>query len=141
MFKANIKYLVNPEGKKTCTKPSLWSATNQTYAEAPRIDRSRKNGSNHLREHIYHLTKSAVISSLMSSSTSQQVNEDWRNREVLEIVQLNMLKIVAFVNKFDASARAKLSELNEKMTQLERSLQMAEAAHMAEVSIYEDDER
>ena len=69
------------------------------------------------------------------------MNEDWRNREVLEIVQLNMLKIVAFVNKFDASARAKLSELNEKMTQLERSLQMAEAAHMAEVSIYEYDER
>ena len=56
------------------------------------------------------------------------MNEDWRNREVLEIVQLNMLKIVAAVNKFDASTRAKLSELNEKIVQLERSLQMAEVS-------------
>ena len=47
---------------------------------------------------------------------------------MLEIVQLNMLKIVAAVNKFDASTRAKLSELNEKIVQLERSLQMAEVS-------------
>ena len=63
---------------------------------------------------------------------------------MLELVQLNMLKIVSFVNKFDASARAKLSELNEKITQLERSLQMAEAAHMAEERIQvnvDDDEK
>lgn len=62
------------------------------------------------------------------SSTTNQVNEDWRSREVIELVQLNMLKMVSFVNNFDASARAKLSELNEKVTQLERSLQMAESA-------------
>ncbi len=44
------------------------------------------------------------------------------------MVQLNMLKIVSAVNKFDASTRAKLSELNEKIVQLERSLQMAEVS-------------
>lgn len=63
-----------------------------------------------------------------SLSTTKLVNDDWQNREILELVQLNMLQVVSFVNNFDVSAREKLSRLNEKLTKLERSLEMAEAS-------------
>ena len=44
------------------------------------------------------------------------------------MMQLNILQITTFVNEFDKKTRNKLSTLNEKLTKLERSLQMAEAA-------------
>jgi peptide subunit release factor RF-3 len=67
-----------------------------------------------------------------SQSTTKLVNEDWQNREILELVTLNLVQVVSFVNKFDASAREKLSRLNEKLTKLERSLEMAEASILSE---------
>ena len=67
-----------------------------------------------------------------SQSTTKLVNEDWQNREILELVTLNLVQVVSFVNKFDASAREKLSQLNEKLTKLERSLEMAEASILSE---------
>ena len=63
-----------------------------------------------------------------SQSTTVLVNEDWQNREILELVQLNLMQVVSFVNKFDVSTREKLSRLNEKLTKLERSLEMAEVS-------------
>jgi signal recognition particle receptor subunit beta len=63
-----------------------------------------------------------------SQSTTALVNEDWQNREILELVQLNLMQVVSFVNKFDVSTREKLSRLNEKLTKLERSLEMAEVS-------------
>ena len=43
------------------------------------------------------------------------------------MVQLNVLKMVSFINQFDSSIRYKLSSLNEKLNKLERSLQYCEA--------------
>ena len=68
-----------------------------------------------------------------SQSTTVLVNEDWQNREILELVQLNLMQVVSFVNKFDVSTREKLSRLNEKLTKLERSLEMAEVSILSSV--------
>lgn len=47
---------------------------------------------------------------------------------VFKIVQLNVLKMVGFLNQFDNSIRFKLSRLNEKLNKLERALEFCEAA-------------
>lgn len=64
----------------------------------------------------------------MSSSAANVVQKDWDDREFTEVVQLNILKISAFLNTFDATVRSKLSNLNEKLNKLERSLTYCEAA-------------
>ena len=67
----------------------------------------------------------------MSSHTATNVaaiQRDWQNRELVEIVQLNILHIATFLNNFDKSARFKLASLNEKLNKLERSLEYCEAA-------------
>ena len=46
----------------------------------------------------------------------------------MQVVQLNVLQIVNFLNQFDKSVRFKLSRLNEKLGKLERSLDYCEAA-------------
>ena len=54
--------------------------------------------------------------------------KDWENREILEVVQLNVLQIAAFLNKFDNSVRTKLSLLSEKLAKLERAIELCEEA-------------
>ena len=60
--------------------------------------------------------------------------KDWETREIIEVVQLNVLQITSFLNKFDGSVRTKLSQLNEKLTRLERTIELCEAASRATLS-------
>jgi hypothetical protein len=62
------------------------------------------------------------------SSNSALIQKDWQNRELVEIVELNILQIANFLNQFDISMRFKLAKLNEKLNRLERSLDYCEAA-------------
>ncbi len=62
----------------------------------------------------------------MSNITSS-IQKDWENREIIEAVQLKILDIVTAVNQFDQTVRVKLSTFHEKLTKLERSLQICEA--------------
>ena len=39
-----------------------------------------------------------------------RVQRDWKEREFVETIQLNIMQIVAFLNTFDQSARFKLGE-------------------------------
>jgi hypothetical protein len=55
------------------------------------------------------------------------IQKDWEVREIVEVVQLNVLQITSFLGKFDNSVRSKLSALNEKLTKLERALELCEA--------------
>ena len=56
------------------------------------------------------------------------IAKDWENREIIEVVQLNVLQIAAFLNKFDTSVRSKLAVINGKLTKLERAIELCEAA-------------
>ena len=58
---------------------------------------------------------------------TQAVMRDWESRELVEIVQMNVLSMVSFLNKFDVTVRGKLSLLNEKLAKLERSIDLCEA--------------
>ena len=60
---------------------------------------------------------------------SAPIQRDWETREIVEVVQLNVLQIASFLNEFDISVRSKLSSLNEKLTKLERALELCEAAN------------
>mmetsp|Transcript_19563 Transcript_19563/g.25326 ORF Transcript_19563/g.25326 Transcript_19563/m.25326 type:complete len:84 (+) Transcript_19563:41-292(+) len=58
----------------------------------------------------------------------KSIQEDWENRELVEIVQMNILAITAYLNKIDTSTRYKLARINEKLTKLERTLDFCESA-------------
>ena len=60
--------------------------------------------------------------------TVAPLQADWDNRELVEIVQLNLLVITRFLNDFDGATRYKLARVNEKLTRLERTLDSCEAA-------------
>ena len=63
--------------------------------------------------------------------TTQDIQEDWKRREFLEIVQLNIMKIVQFLNEFDSSVRERLGRLNSKLNQIERNLDYCESSFEA----------
>eukprot|EP01040_Poterioochromonas_malhamensis_P014559 gene14559-16122_t len=55
------------------------------------------------------------------------IQQDWNDREFIEIVQLNIIKTAAFLNEFDITIRSRISQLNEKLSKLERSVDFCEA--------------
>ncbi|UYV67426.1 BRK1 [Cordylochernes scorpioides] len=56
-----------------------------------------------------------------------QIQQDWANREYIEIITGSIKKIADFLNSFDMSCRARLATLNEKLTSLERRIEYLEA--------------
>ncbi|EGZ17440.1 hypothetical protein PHYSODRAFT_331415 [Phytophthora sojae] len=56
------------------------------------------------------------------------LREDWATAEQIERVQLQLLDVVDFINRFHTSAKTRLAVLNEKMTAVERSLRYVENA-------------
>ncbi|EAL67856.1 component of SCAR regulatory complex [Dictyostelium discoideum AX4] len=60
-------------------------------------------------------------------STKTNIQKDWEQREFIEDMSINIQKIVEFLNKFELSTRNKLSDLNEKLTILDRQVDYLEA--------------
>ena len=61
--------------------------------------------------------------------TTADIQEDWKVREYVEIIQINIMKVVQFLNDFDSSVREKLGRLNEKLNRIERNLEYCEASY------------
>lgn len=57
----------------------------------------------------------------------KQIQQDWANREYIEIITGSIKKIADFLNSFDMSCRGRLATLNERLTQLERKIDYLEA--------------
>ncbi|XP_013388969.1 probable protein BRICK1-A [Lingula anatina] len=57
----------------------------------------------------------------------RQIQQDWANREYIEVITTSIKKIADFLNSFDTSCRSKLAMLNEKLTALERRVEYIEA--------------
>ena len=68
------------------------------------------------------------MASLREASNVEEIQKDWENREFAEVVKLNILQVVQFLNNFDTSARCKLSRVNEKLHTLERLLEFCESS-------------
>jgi uncharacterized protein len=61
------------------------------------------------------------------SQVQRQIQQDWANREYIELMTCSIKKITDFLNAFDMSCRSKLASLNEKLTTLERQVEYIEA--------------
>lgn len=61
------------------------------------------------------------------SSVQSQIQQDWNNREFVEVIASSIKKIAEFLNAFDLSARSRLAVLNQKLTYLERQVEYIEA--------------
>ncbi|KAG8222068.1 hypothetical protein J437_LFUL000512 [Ladona fulva] len=57
----------------------------------------------------------------------KQIQQDWANREYIEVITGSIKKIADFLNSFDMSCRSRLAVLNEKLTTLERRIEYLEA--------------
>ncbi|KAI9555789.1 probable protein BRICK1-B [Daphnia magna] len=57
----------------------------------------------------------------------KQTQQDWANREYIEVITSSIKKITDFLNSFDMSCRGRLAVLNEKITRLERKIEYLEA--------------
>ena len=61
------------------------------------------------------------------ASMQGQIQQDWNNREFVEVITSSIKKIAEFLNAFDLSARSRLATLNQKLTALERQVDYIEA--------------
>ncbi len=57
----------------------------------------------------------------------RQTQQDWANREYIELVSGSIKRVADFLNAFDMSCRSRLSTLSEKLTRLEREVVYLEA--------------
>ena len=63
----------------------------------------------------------------MRSEASTSVQQDWENREFTQTVQLGVTQLAAFLNEFDSTTRCRLATLNNKISKLERRMELIEA--------------
>lgn len=61
------------------------------------------------------------------SSVQRQIQQDWTNREYIEVIISNIKKLTDFLNSFELSCRSKMAMLDEKLTKLERQIDFVEA--------------
>ncbi|XP_060593480.1 probable protein BRICK1-B [Ruditapes philippinarum] len=61
------------------------------------------------------------------NAIQKPIQQDWANREYIEVITCSIKKIADFLNSFDTSCRSRLATLNEKLTQLERRVEYIEA--------------
>ncbi|KAK2161592.1 hypothetical protein LSH36_114g03034 [Paralvinella palmiformis] len=61
------------------------------------------------------------------SQIQRQIQQDWANREYIEVITCSIKKISDFLNSFDVSCRSRLATLNERLSALERRVEYIEA--------------
>ena len=61
------------------------------------------------------------------SSVQRQIQQDWANREYIEVIVSNIKKITDFLNSFELSCRSKMAVIDEELTKLERKIDYVEA--------------
>ena len=62
-----------------------------------------------------------------SNSVQNQIQQDWTNREFIEVIITNIKKITDFLNSFELSCKTKLAFLDEKLNNLEKKVEYLEA--------------
>lgn len=67
------------------------------------------------------------MAALHREAIQKQIQQDWANREYIEVITGSVKKISDFLNSFDMSCRSRLAVLNEQLTTLERKIEYLEA--------------
>ena len=55
------------------------------------------------------------------------VQQDWEEREFVEVMQLNILQIASFLNDMETTVKSRLATLSERLVVIERQIQFVEA--------------
>lgn len=69
----------------------------------------------------------SIGGSSSSSSVQKQIQQDWTNREYIEVILSNIKKLTDFLNSFDLSCKSKMAIMDEKLTKLEKQIDFIEA--------------
>eukprot|EP01039_Chlorochromonas_danica_P003645 gene3645-3990_t len=64
---------------------------------------------------------------MASENMAINVQRDWSDREFAQIIQLNIMKIASFLSDFDSKVRSKLAIMNERVSALERQVELCDA--------------
>ncbi|KYN10129.1 putative protein BRICK1-B [Trachymyrmex cornetzi] len=67
------------------------------------------------------------MAAIHREAIQKQIQQDWANREYIEVITGSIKKITDFLNSFDMSCRSRIAVLNEKLTTLERRIEYLEA--------------
>ena len=73
----------------------------------------------------------------MESNTvinASPVQQDWEEREFIEVIQLNILQIATFLNEMEMKVKSKLATLNDRLLVIERQIQFVESNVMTTLS-------
>nr|XP_027216325.1 probable protein BRICK1-B isoform X2 [Penaeus vannamei] len=98
----------------------------QVVTQVLELQFTTNNSASMTSEHIHSILKDPKMSA-RNQVITQQIRQDWINREYIEVITSNIKRIAEFLNSFDMSCRSKLSQLNEKLTTLERRIEYLEA--------------
>ncbi|CAL8108523.1 unnamed protein product [Orchesella dallaii] len=64
---------------------------------------------------------------VVTEDFQKQIQQDWANREYIEVITGSIKRICDFLNSFDLSCRSRLALLNERLSSLERKIEYLEA--------------
>lgn len=108
--------------------PSIYSeTTNYNLKNMSNNMTSSSGGSSTTSVPAAASASTGVTSTSHYSSVQRQIQQDWSNREYIEIIILNIKKLTDFLNSFELSCRSKMAMLDEKLTKIERQIDFVEA--------------
>ena len=56
-----------------------------------------------------------------------EVKQDWDNREYEQVISTSIKKMSEFFNHFDSSCRVRLAKMDERLSRLEKQVDLIEA--------------
>ena len=111
--------------------PSIYNETNGLKSANNNISLMSTNSNNSMLTGTGSLSAGSVNASMLLnsqySSVQKQIQQDWSNREYIEVIISNIKKLTDFLNSFELSCRSKLAMLDEKLTKLEHQIDFVEA--------------
>ncbi len=107
--------------------PSIYNEINYNNHQHLHHMMASSNGQNQTPTHLSVSSLNNSTSMPTYSSVQRQIQQDWSNREFIEIIVSNIKKMTDFLNSFELSCRSKLSLIDEKLTKLERQIDYVEA--------------
>jgi uncharacterized protein len=71
--------------------------------------------------------EAAYSSNSSGAIHASPVQQDWEEREFVEVIQLNILQIASFLNDMETTVKNRLATLSDRLVVIERQIQFVEA--------------
>ena len=96
-------------------------------ASTHHLQQQQKQQSHYATSSMSSLPSTGGIGVSHGSSVQRQIQQDWSNREYIEVIVSNIKRLTDFLNSFELSCKSKLAILDEKMNKLEMQIDYVEA--------------